>query len=398
MKTKYHILLLFILTIGFSITVSAQNREYTRSTGPSLFQYSSSVSPLNEPARYEEIKLNHELINKFLRERKIVSFVLGKTNSGRNVEAWFFPGISSKKALVLGGMHGSELSSIEVTESLIKNLLQNEGTYYNVIVIPSLFPDNAVVAKSKPRHIGSTTNIGRYSLSTMREPNQQMPAPGQPFYEEWGKDYIGREIEAENKLLLSLINCYKPERIASVHAIRDVRRAGVFADPRTDSKGFALGYESDSMLAIEMAKFIENNNGYVPGNKLSSGPNALYYLDPIIVAKGEKQKRNMHGSPGSKTRRGGVSFGTWASTAVADAKDPSLNRDAMRIMTIEFPGAKRPQDYPAKAQQLQFKKLVDLYALAIEKIFLENFYLEEDPPIRILNLETTYAIPKDPEL
>ena len=55
-----------------------------------------------------------------------------------------------------------------------------------------------------------------------------MPSPGQPFDEGSGKDHMGREIEKENQLLLRLINMFKPERIANIHAIRDTEHAGIY--------------------------------------------------------------------------------------------------------------------------------------------------------------------------
>src|SRR6185295_3212630 len=118
------------------------------------------------------------------------------------------------------------------------------------------------------------------------DPNRQMPTPGLAFDEEDGLDHAGRKIENENALLLDLIDQYRPQRIVNLHAIRDTANAGVFADPRTDDKSFALGYESDSSLAIAIAKDIEQNGGYIPGNRLNKKPSALYYKDPPAVPAG----------------------------------------------------------------------------------------------------------------
>lgn len=43
------------------------------------------------------------------------------------VEYWYFPGTSEKKALVLGGLHGSELSAIEVANQLVKELAEGKN-------------------------------------------------------------------------------------------------------------------------------------------------------------------------------------------------------------------------------------------------------------------------------
>jgi hypothetical protein len=295
----------------------------------------------------------------------------------RTIEAWFFPGTSEKKALVIGGVHGTELSSSEVAKTLIQKLSQGSRNYYSVIVIPCLFPDNAATAKENGDAIGSTANIGRYSFSSTADPNRQMPSPGKPFDEESGKDHMSREIEKENQLLLRLINLFKPDRIANIHAIRDLEHAGIYADPRTDSKSYALGFETDSSLAVEMAFMVDKSGGYTPGNQLDKRPTALYYKDPVPADKGSFQKRNFSGSSLANNRGSGISLGTWASTAISGAKDPILNREAMRILTIEFPGYKRPGDYKNVNQRDYFNKQVEVYASAIEKIFLREYLVEE---------------------
>jgi hypothetical protein len=328
--------------------------------------------------RSEESIFNRDALKKILEEGKTTRFLLGQSKQMRTIEAWFFPGTSEKNALVIGGVHGTELSSTEVAKTLIQKLLQGEEHYYNVIVIPCLFPDNAATAKENGDAIGSTTNIGRYSFSNAADPNRQMPSPGKPFDEESGTDHMGREIEKENQFLLRLINLFKPERIANIHAIRDKEHAGIYADPRTDSKSYALGFETDSSLAVEMASVIDKNGGYIPGNQLHRKSTALYYKDPIPADKGSFQKRNFSGSSLANNRGSGISLGTWASTAVCDAKDPMLNREAMRILTIEFPGYKRPVDYGDEKQKKYFTKQVDLYALAIDKIFLGEYFVEQE--------------------
>lgn len=301
--------------------------------------------------------------------------VLGFSKEGRTVEAFYFPGTSNKRALIIGGVHGSELSSIEVAQKLIQQLKNGAPSYYNVIVIPSLFPDNAVAAQSMPQLIGSTFNYGRYSCDMATDPNRQMPSLGKNLGED-EKDHLGREIEIENMLLLELINMYRPKRIVNIHAIRDTTKAGIYADPRTDAKGIALGYETDSSLAIEMAKYVYGNNGFIPGNHIDSSPSSLYYCDPPIAATGCMQKRNLHGSKLPNHRGEGVSLGAWASTAIHNESNVEYNRDAIRILTMEFPGYKRSGDYATQAEQDAIAKLAGIYAASIHTIFLEKYFEE----------------------
>ena len=162
-------------------------------------------------------------------------------------------------------MHGSELSSIEVAKELLQQLKKGDSIFYNVIIIPSLFPDNAETAKQNFSKIGDVENIGRYSYPGAVDPNRQMPTPGQAFDEENALDHAGRKIENENTLLLELIDEFRPQRIVNLHAIRNTDNAGVFADPRTDQKGIALGYDSDSSLAITIAAAIRKTRWIYAG-------------------------------------------------------------------------------------------------------------------------------------
>jgi hypothetical protein len=294
---------------------------------------------------------------------------LGYSQKGCVIEAWYFPGTSDKRAIVIGGVHGSELSSIAVANELIDQLRQKQG-YYSVIVIPCLFPDNAEAAKNDFAGIGTINNTGRYTHNNAPDPNRQMPSPGKAYKPHSPKDHLGREIERENQLLLDLIDEFRPDRIANLHAIRDEAQAGIYADPRTDSKGFALGFAADSALAINMAAHVYEQGGEVPGNKINKRPSALYYKDPAVAQPGQLQKRNACGSTLPSNRGHGISLGTWASTAVQDDEFPAANRDAITLITIEFPGYKAPKHYATVAQQQQCSRQVQLYASSVLHVFL----------------------------
>lgn len=308
--------------------------------------------------------------------RKVAGkFTLHTTKKGKPLDVYFFPGQSDKKALVIGGMHGSELSSIEVARELVGKLSRGGKLFYNVVIIPSLFPDNAdeAIQDKKNRVVNNT---GRYSHEQAADPNRQMPPLGKPFLEEAPVDAMQRDIEGENAALLHLLQTYKPDRLISVHAIKDKNKAGVFADPRTDCRGFALGYESDKALALLMAQHIQSQGGVCPGNNLQAVPTTLYYLDPPVAAEGQKQERNFDGSKG--TGRGiGVSFGSWSSTAVCDPEE-ALTRKAIRTFTMEFPGYLRPAEYKNETDRKRVEKLVQVYASAISDLFLQSYFVEEE--------------------
>ena len=297
---------------------------------------------------------------------------LGVSNNGSPVEAFYFPGKTGKRALIIGGVHGSELSSIEVAKALIKSLQEENFSNYEVIVIPCLFPDNALAAASKPALIGSVQNVGRYTGHSGVDPNRQMPSLGKPFFPQDAKDHLDRTIERENQLLLNLIASFRPERIVNLHAIRNVDKAGVYADPRTDATGIALGFAADSILAVSMAKFIEANGGRVEGNQLQTRASARYPNDPEIAPVHTVQRRAVCGSSLPDNRGCGVSLGSWASTAVQEDSNPVYNRDAITLITMEFPGYRRPSDYASEQKQRISQRQVEAFALSIKKIFLEE--------------------------
>jgi hypothetical protein len=311
--------------------------------------------------------------------------ILGTTSQGRNIEAYYFPGTSDKRAIVIGGVHGSELSSIEIARVLIVELQKGRIPYYNVIIVPSLFPDNAEKAKDNPGLIGGGTNLGRYTTSNAVDPNRQMPPLGKSFDRESPVDDLGRPIERENQALLDLIERFRPQRIINLHAIRDKERAGIFADPRTTENGIALNYRSDSSLAILMALYIHLSGGDVQGNNLLKRPTSVYHNDPKISTAGTFQPRNLKGSQLPEHRGHGISLGSWATTAVKDGNRPHLNRPAIRLITMEFPGYKRSIDYSSAAMQRGARKNIELYAASIFEIFLNKYEVEEDYSVTIKN-------------
>ena len=69
---------------------------------------------------------------------------LGKTSGGREVKAVYFKGAIDEVALVIAGVHGSELSGVEVAERFIRLLSAPNAMrpFFTVVIVPQLFPDN----------------------------------------------------------------------------------------------------------------------------------------------------------------------------------------------------------------------------------------------------------------
>jgi hypothetical protein len=343
------------------------NPDHADSIHPTLLAKASADK--TDPVSYRAKDINNFPVQELMSRKLASKGALGITKKGRPVDAFYFPGESDRKALVIGGVHGSELSAIEIARNLVTLLEKESRIHYNVVVIPCLFPDNEATALTSKEGAKKMFNNGRYTTKLSVDPNRQMPPLGRSFNDEDPTDYIGRPIEVENQLLLQLINEYKPDRIVNLHAIHNINQAGIFADPRTDYQGYALGFESDSVLAIQMAKFIYERGGNVAGNRLDNSPTALYYNDPAIAPEGEPQSRNMEGAKLPLDRGLGVSLGSWASTAVCDSLHASANRTAMRLITVEFPGYKRPADYSDIKEQAYYKELLGLYVTAMLKYF-----------------------------
>lgn len=102
--------------------------------GEKLSAINDSANLLIDPAELTA------LLKNVTAKKEASSFSLGRTRKNQSIEARYFPGRSDKNALIVAGVHGSELSSIEVTKELIALLAEGHDIYYNVIIIPCRIP------------------------------------------------------------------------------------------------------------------------------------------------------------------------------------------------------------------------------------------------------------------
>lgn len=291
------------------------------------------------------------------------------------VEAYYFPGQIADRALIIGGMHGSELSAVAVAEELLANLRAGRGPrpYFTLIVVPRLFDANierAAKAAARDRSTLSGSNIGRYTVQSppSTDPNRQFPQAGQAFDPNNPVDARSRAIELPNVVLLELIQRYRPSRVANLHSIHTVSKAGIYADPRTDAQGRACGFDQDRDLALAMSERARAGGASAPGNlrRGSRDVRAVYPRDPAAVAAGQTQPR----SPGgSHEYQRGTSFGTWGTTAVEDPSNPQHNRPAMTVITVEVARAHRPEDVTAGRRAAREAE-ISAHAAALQEIFL----------------------------
>jgi hypothetical protein len=72
--------------------------------------------------------------------KKRASRVIGFTKALRPIRPYYFPGRSGARALVIGGVHGSELASIEVAKQVVRQLAAGDTPFYSVLVIHRFSP------------------------------------------------------------------------------------------------------------------------------------------------------------------------------------------------------------------------------------------------------------------
>ncbi len=249
------------------------------------------------------------------------------------VRAYYFPGTSERRAMIIGGVHGSEAAGVEVVNILLERM-RTPGApipYFSVIIVPVLFPENLAGNRRK-------------TTPRTRDPNRQMPAVGAT---PGTTDTLGDPIEPENLVLLDLIERFQPERIASSHGHLPPRPRGtdmpsITSDPRPGRE------QEDEALALEMARRASRMPGgaRVPGNRLGTPQETAFY--PTSSAPHEP----------------GVTFGEYASHAAG-------TRPAMNVITIETYDNYTSTD-PRRSERDRRARRIELESIAavLRDIFL----------------------------
>jgi len=259
--------------------------------------------------------------------------IKGSFDAGKGkgpVEAFFFPGSSDRRAMVIGGVHGTEGSGVEVVNDLLDNLRKPDAPtpFYSVIVVPVLFPENLKLGK-------------RLTPGAPEDPNRNFPAVSQTLAQATAAgrgqpiDTERRPIEPENVILIDLIERFQPERIASVHGhsvptkpAHGQDMPGIFVDPRNTSPEAKA---DDQALTLRMAKAAKAKGVRVPGNWVGDPAETSEY--PPDAPKLSK----------------GVSLGGYGPTAAGA-------RPAMTTITVEVYGnvtSDKSTDGAARKKELE---------------------------------------------
>lgn len=280
---------------------------------------------------------------------------LGYSQGGAPVRLFRFPGraegASGDAALILGGVHGSERSGVEVAWRAIARLADGAVPPRTVYAVPCLFPDHHAVG------------LREGAVPTNRNfpwPGESLERAGQRGREagqgDTPLDSLGVPILPENRMLLTLIGRIKPARLVSLHATIYPDRAGIFTDPHGlpalfDPEDWARLAEeaaartiADIALAKAMARHAAGLGAGVAGNRLDDEPTAVW--------GGE--------------RPAGTSLGCWAPVPVSEGGGE--DRPAISLITVEVDGCAASADSAdpaARAAELE------AHADAVVAVFLQ---------------------------
>jgi hypothetical protein len=324
----------------------------------------------------------------------------------RPVEAFFFRGATDKRALVIAGVHGSEQQGIQVARMLIQDL-QTKKPVYTVIVVPTLFPDNASV---RAREFSTPTN------RNFPKPSEDLAAATKR-----GKgtavDAEGRPILPQNIMLLQVIERFHPERIISIHGSSGAGSAGVFYDRRTLSQGeihaarqWASGeaymtippeeqdspegreklreleeqffqqklaqmsgqaQQTDFDLSIAAAKKIDTSTTGITGRE-SRG---MSRENETLTAENRKKRQAHPSVAGNVGASGDIDFATWSGSVPGGVSlGGYAPKRGMSVFTVEPPLNLSTGDYPtsadAKVDEAERRIELQAYADAVRTVLL----------------------------
>jgi hypothetical protein len=308
----------------------------------------------------------------------------------------FYAGTTRSIALVFGGVHGDEDEGVKTANAVRAKL---DAAYsakpakrarFGIALIENLRAsrDSLDTASANQRFIGSI------------EPNRNFPLPGEGmkaalarkarlgfelvdpdvrrfpdtsprlpahFTPKKGNSGASTAVLPENRVLMKLIACMKPERAVSLHAHSSNKRGngpGIFVDPRggfdtdLDAPLTAEGREDD-LLANKLLKAAVKA---LPGSGLKAAEQKLALAGNQVGSK-EYAGETVHYSYGAPKARG-TSFGMWGPAPIT-GQGPE-NRPGMQTITLELPkwlGDKKTAPLVGK--------LADVWAKAIVTEFLE---------------------------
>jgi hypothetical protein len=162
-------------------------------------------------------------------------------------KAFFFPGRDPRRALIISGVHGNEKNGVQVVQSLQTLLaarsVAGDKPFFSTILVPIVILRTQAGAGQRdvPGGMGKN-NAGAVECREV-EPNRNFPLPGEDLKKARNRGATGRtepelvirdrcrgtirapigekktsiRMLPETRILISLIERFQPERLASVH-------------------------------------------------------------------------------------------------------------------------------------------------------------------------------------
>jgi hypothetical protein len=302
------------------------------------------------------------------------------------VRAFYFRGQTDRRAMVIAGVHGSEVSGVEVVERLMTRLTSPGAPmpYYTLIVVPRLFPERVAAELATTRRPGSNSNEFRESgemhggreiptnRNFPRPPPGSTPAQARSAAAAATTDAQAtpQPILAQNRILLGLIDRFRPERIATVHGNRraaGMRRggpgSGVFVDPAHPSRTTTAAdprvedanadrdhpRTAEDRLTANMARLIVQRGGRAGGNFVDRSGGTNWQDRPVGQTRYD---------PAHTLHNDGVSLGTLG---------PSIGAT---VITVEVPWYEGTASYAAGTAREGRRRELEAYAASLEEVFL----------------------------
>lgn len=343
------------------------------------------------------------------------------TKTPIQTEVHFVAGRTNRRALVIGGVHGSEPEGSVVVQQLVEALKNaKRKPLFTVVLVPRLIdksrqdphpkspnsPYREVDDKTAKGSAGATSKGTTSEGNIEVEPNRNFQLPGKSYdtYKKeghltfWdkesssvrapvdkahdqGKAVASEKMLPENRILEHLIERFQPERLASIHQHKLPGRRGdgpgVFVDPRrpanklsaddgVDQNDHALTPEGkeDDQLAEAMRDAVQQGAEAKGIRKTGSDPLA----GNDVPQPGEKKKRKLPPTVHYRTdaHAEGNSLGDWAPVEVKEGG--AGDRPAIGTFTIELPQYKK--DDKAQADALAKLEVIDVDMLL--NVFLEG--------------------------
>jgi hypothetical protein len=241
------------------------------------------------PASALQKRHQHATQNHWAHEPGHIAGVLDTTDQRHPITAYYFPGQTDERALIIAGVHGTERQGMEVAEMLMQDLGNSRvPPHFTVIVVPSLFPDSQAHGGFGRRESGVRAQDSQGHNEEVPT-NRNFPANGQSLAQSTdaqgvARDADGRPILRENIALMSLMERFNPSRIITIHGTHRPYRAGIFVDP-------VQGQETqDRQLAIASAQQVVTN---IQNAETNSSVTQGTAQRPVISSDGKSLERDI---------------------------------------------------------------------------------------------------------